>query len=47
MQRALQRYLDEACGRQVLAVVGASASLLARLAELPPDCILITEQGLP
>ncbi len=47
MQWALQRYLDEACGRQVLAVVGDSDSLLARLAELPPDCILITELGLP
>ncbi|MBH9388448.1 response regulator transcription factor [Pseudomonas aeruginosa] len=47
MQWALQRYLSEECGRQVLAVVGDSDSLVARLADLPPESILITELGLP
>ena len=44
---ALQRYLSEECGRQVLAVVGDSDSLVERLADLPPESILITELGLP
>ncbi|WBM22289.1 response regulator transcription factor [Pseudomonas aeruginosa] len=47
MQWALQRYLSEECGRQVLAVVGDSDSLVERLADLPPESILITELGLP
>lgn len=47
MQWALQRYLSEECGRQVLAVVGDSDSLVERLAGLPPESILITELGLP
>ncbi|MBH9350118.1 response regulator transcription factor [Pseudomonas aeruginosa] len=47
MQGALQRYLSEECGRQVLAVVGDSDSLVERLADLPPESILITELGLP
>ncbi|HCL3611141.1 TPA: response regulator transcription factor [Pseudomonas aeruginosa] len=47
MQWALQRYLCEECGRQVLAVVGDSDSLVERLADLPPESILITELGLP
>lgn len=47
MQWALQRYLSEECGRQVLAVVGDSDSLVKRLADLPPESILITELGLP
>ncbi|MCG7144847.1 response regulator transcription factor [Pseudomonas aeruginosa] len=47
MQWALQRYLSEECGRQVLAVVGDSDSLVERLADLPPESILITEPGLP
>ncbi|MCO2227160.1 response regulator transcription factor [Pseudomonas aeruginosa] len=47
MQWALQRYLSEECGRQVLAVVGDSDSLVERLADLPPGSILITELGLP
>ncbi|HFH3921780.1 response regulator transcription factor [Pseudomonas aeruginosa] len=47
MQWALQRYLSEECGRQVLAVVGYSDSLVERLADLPPESILITELGLP
>ncbi|HGN2241421.1 TPA: LuxR C-terminal-related transcriptional regulator [Pseudomonas aeruginosa] len=47
MQWALQRYLSEECGRQVLAVVGDSDSLVERLADLPPESILITERGLP
>ncbi|HFK1868519.1 TPA: LuxR C-terminal-related transcriptional regulator [Pseudomonas aeruginosa] len=47
MQWALQRYLREECGRQVLAVVGDSDSLVERLADLPPESILITELGLP
>ncbi|MGV5110034.1 LuxR C-terminal-related transcriptional regulator [Pseudomonas aeruginosa] len=46
MQWALQRYLSEECGRQVLAVVGDSDSLVERLADLPPESILITELGL-
>ena len=47
MQWALQRYLSEECGRQVLAVIGDSDSLVERLADLPPESILITELGLP
>ncbi|HHW2684729.1 TPA: LuxR C-terminal-related transcriptional regulator [Pseudomonas aeruginosa] len=47
MQWALQRYLSEECGRQVLAVAGDSDSLVERLADLPPESILITELGLP
>lgn len=47
MQWALQRYLSEECERQVLAVVGDSDSLVERLADLPPESILITELGLP
>lgn len=47
MQWALQRYLSEECGRQVLAVVGDSDSLVERLVDLPPESILITELGLP
>ncbi|WCX04011.1 response regulator transcription factor [Pseudomonas aeruginosa] len=47
MQWALQRYLSEECGRQVLAVVGDSDSLVEHLADLPPESILITELGLP
>ncbi|MBG4784741.1 response regulator transcription factor [Pseudomonas aeruginosa] len=47
MQWALQRYLSEECGRQVLAVVGDSDSRVERLADLPPESILITELGLP
>ncbi|MDV6729873.1 response regulator transcription factor [Pseudomonas aeruginosa] len=47
MQWALQRYLSEECGRQVLAVVGDSDSLVERLADLPTESILITELGLP
>ncbi|MFP6463730.1 response regulator [Pseudomonas aeruginosa] len=47
MQWALQRYLSEECGRQVLAVVGDSDSLVECLADLPPESILITELGLP
>ncbi|MEV1742996.1 response regulator transcription factor [Pseudomonas aeruginosa] len=47
MQWALQRYPSEECGRQVLAVVGDSDSLVERLADLPPESILITELGLP
>ena len=47
MQWALQRYLSEECGRQVLALVGDSDSLVERLADLPPESILITELGLP
>ncbi len=47
MQWALQRYLSEECGRQVLAVVGDSDSLVERLADLPPESMLITELGLP
>ncbi|MGK4640098.1 LuxR C-terminal-related transcriptional regulator [Pseudomonas aeruginosa] len=47
MQWALQRYLSEECGRQVLAVVGDSDSLVERLADLPPESIMITELGLP
>lgn len=47
MQWALQRYLSEECGRQVLAVVGDSDSLVERLADLPSESILITELGLP
>lgn len=47
MQWALQRYLSEECGRQVLAVFGDSDSLVERLADLPPESILITELGLP
>ncbi|HCE8281181.1 TPA: response regulator transcription factor [Pseudomonas aeruginosa] len=47
MQWALQCYLSEECGRQVLAVVGDSDSLVERLADLPPESILITELGLP
>ena len=47
MQWALQRYLSEECGRQVLVVVGDSDSLVERLADLPPESILITELGLP
>ncbi|MCJ2358679.1 response regulator transcription factor [Pseudomonas aeruginosa] len=47
MQWALQRYLSEECGLQVLAVVGDSDSLVERLADLPPESILITELGLP
>ncbi|EPO5503446.1 LuxR C-terminal-related transcriptional regulator [Pseudomonas aeruginosa] len=47
MQWALQRYLSKECGRQVLAVVGDSDSLVERLADLPPESILITELGLP
>ncbi|HBO6394786.1 TPA: response regulator transcription factor [Pseudomonas aeruginosa] len=47
MQWALERYLSEECGRQVLAVVGDSDSLVERLADLPPESILITELGLP
>ncbi|HCF5246334.1 TPA: LuxR C-terminal-related transcriptional regulator [Pseudomonas aeruginosa] len=47
MQWALQRYLSEECGRQVLAMVGDSDSLVERLADLPPESILITELGLP
>ncbi|MCY0368475.1 response regulator transcription factor [Pseudomonas aeruginosa] len=47
MQWALPRYLSEECGRQVLAVVGDSDSLVERLADLPPESILITELGLP
>lgn len=47
MQWALQRYLSEECGRQVLAVVGDSDSLVERLADLPPESILITELDLP
>ncbi|MCO2954968.1 response regulator transcription factor [Pseudomonas aeruginosa] len=47
MRWALQRYLSEECGRQVLAVVGDSDSLVERLADLPPESILITELGLP
>ncbi|MBI7283870.1 response regulator transcription factor [Pseudomonas aeruginosa] len=47
MQWALQRYLSEECGRQVLAVVGDSDSLVERLADLSPESILITELGLP
>lgn len=47
MQWALQRYLSEECGRQVLAVVGDSDSPVERLADLPPESILITELGLP
>ncbi|HGN1620842.1 LuxR C-terminal-related transcriptional regulator [Pseudomonas aeruginosa] len=47
MQWALQRYLSEECGRQVLAVVGDSDSLVERLADLPLESILITELGLP
>ena len=47
MQWALQRYLQRECGRQVLAVVGDSDSLVERLADLPPESILITELGLP
>ncbi|MCO3345985.1 response regulator transcription factor [Pseudomonas aeruginosa] len=47
MQWALQRYLSEECGRQVLAVVGDSDSLVERLADLPPESILIPELGLP
>ncbi len=47
MQWALQRYLSEECGCQVLAVVGDSDSLVERLADLPPESILITELGLP
>ncbi len=43
----MQRYLSEECGRQVLAVVGDSDSLVERLADLPPESILITELGLP
>ncbi|HBP0720407.1 TPA: response regulator transcription factor [Pseudomonas aeruginosa] len=47
MQWALQRYLSEECGCQVLAVIGDSDSLVERLADLPPESILITELGLP
>ncbi|MBG4809304.1 response regulator transcription factor [Pseudomonas aeruginosa] len=47
MQWALQRYLSEECGRQGLAVVGDSDSLGERLADRPPESILITALGLP